>query len=112
MKRLTLCCILFVGCRTEIVPIVKRVETSTAVRRERPAECNVNDFPSATDLPAKSENIGWIEVPRQPTDEETYLLLRKTICERGGDALSQLQWVKEPGQYEPTALRANAWVLP
>ena len=72
----------------------------------------MRDFPSAVDVPQGSKNVGWVSVPREKTDEETYLALRKAICEKGGDALSQLHWVKEPGVYEPTALEANAWQMP
>lgn len=99
------------ACRTEIVPIVRRAEP-TLPSRPRSAECNVHDYPGATDLPTDAKNIGWVEVPREANDEDTYKALHAKICAGGGDAMSQLQWVKEPGQREPTSLRANAWVLP
>lgn len=73
--------------------------------------CNVRDFAAATDLPKGSKNLGWVTVEQQASDEETYLLLRKKICELGGDALSQPAWVKGPTEEQPK-LTANAWELP
>jgi hypothetical protein len=53
-----------------------------------------------------------VQVKRAKTDEESYQRLREKVCKAGGDALSQLAWVREAGDYEPSALKANAWVLP
>lgn len=76
-----------------------------------PGGCNVRDFAAATDLPQGAKNLGWVTVEEQGSDEETFLLLRKKICELGGDALSQVAWVKGPTEERPK-LTANAWVLP
>lgn len=98
------------GCRTLVDLSPKAAEAAPeGPRREG---CDVRDFASATELPKGAKNIGWVRVPREADDEATYLSLRKAICEKGGDALSQLHWVKEPQVWEPTALEANAWVLP
>jgi hypothetical protein len=73
--------------------------------------CNVRDFPSATDVPAGSRPLGPVEVEPQASDDETFIALRQRICELGGDALSQAAWVKDPGDESPR-LTANAWSLP
>lgn len=99
------------GCRTEIVPVVRKVPPPPKVFTA-PSECEVRDYPNATDVPTGAKNLGWVEVPREATDEETYLALRKKICAQGGDALSQLSWVTAPGEREPSSIRANAWTLP
>lgn len=98
------------GCRT----MVNLSPTAPEAAPEGPRRegCDVREFPQATELPTGSKNIGWIRVPPEKADEDTYAALRKAICEKGGDAFSQLHWVKEPGVWEPTALEANAWVLP
>jgi hypothetical protein len=49
-------------------------------------------------------------VSQAENDEETYLALRKKICEMGGNALSQPAWVKDPDDEKPQ-LKANAWAL-
>ena len=53
----------------------------------------------------------YTAVDQAENDEETYLALRKKICEMGGNALSQPAWVKDPSEDKPR-LTANAWTLP
>ncbi|MGQ0506470.1 MAG: hypothetical protein ACT4TC_14250 [Myxococcaceae bacterium] len=72
--------------------------------------CMVQDFPSATDVPEGSQNLGWVSVPYKNDDETTYIELRTKICELGGDAMTQPAWVK--GFDENPELKANAWSLP
>jgi hypothetical protein len=111
MKGTHLACILILaaGCaRSDIRPLPERTEQQVYVP---PGGCNVRDFPSATDVPQGSQNLGWVTVDQQETDEATYLLLRQKICELGGDALSQAAWVKSPSE-ELARLTANAWSLP
>jgi hypothetical protein len=74
-------------------------------------ECNVRDFVYATELPKGAQHLGQVAVEPQASDEETYLELRRRICELGGDALSQPAWVKEPSE-DHARLTANAWSLP
>lgn len=102
--------LVFGGCRTLVDLSPKAPEAPPeGPRREG---CDVREFPQATDVPTGSKSLGWVRVPREQNDEDTYTALRKLICEKGGDAFSQLHWVKEPGVWEPTALEAMAWVLP
>ncbi len=97
------------GCRTQIAPY-KKPEPKVVYVGER--QCNVYDFESATDLPDGARNLGWVSVKKAETDEGTFLLLRQKVCEMGGDAISQVAWVREMDEYEPSTLKANAWVLP
>jgi hypothetical protein len=100
----------FSGCRTIVDLSPKPPEApQEAPRREG---CDVHEFGGATEVPAGSKSLGLIRVPREQNDEDTYAALRKAVCEKGGDAFSQLHWVKEPGVWEPTALEATAWDLP
>ena len=69
-------------------------------------------FKDGTDVPEGAQNLGWVTVKKGETDEETFVKLREKICGMGGDALSQPAWVRQAGEYEPTHLKANAWVLP
>ncbi len=102
-----------VGCRTVIPPIVnEEAPKPTVSRASGPAKCDVRDYDNATELPSGAKNLGFVQVAREKTDEETYLKLRQAVCDAGGDALSGLAWIKEVGDPEPTSLRANAWVLP
>ncbi len=99
------------GCsaRTLIHPAPQEEAPTVAYTPE--GGCNVRDFPSATEVPAGSRNLGWVSVDQEGTDEETFLRLRQKICERGGNAQSQAAWVKGPSDETPK-LTANAWVLP
>lgn len=101
---------ILLSCRTVLTP-TPAVSEAPVVPRDR-TECDVRDYPSATDIPNGAKNIGWVQVPRAETDEQTYINLRKAICDKGGDALSQLLWVREVNVRQPVGLRANAWVLP
>jgi hypothetical protein len=101
------------GCRTVIPPIVtEEAPKATVARTSGPTKCDVRDYDNATELPSGAKNLGFVQVPKEKTDEETYLKLRQAICDAGGDALSGLAWIKEVGDPEPTSLRANAWSLP
>ena len=76
--------------------------------------CMVQDFEGATDVPDGAKNLGWVTVPESgggDSDEDTFIALRKKICEMGGDALSQPAWVKDVDDDRPH-LKANAWILP
>lgn len=101
--------LLAAGCRTQVAPYQKPDPVVVYVGEK---SCNVYDFPSATEVPEGAKNLGWVTVKRKETDEETFLLLRQKVCELGGDALSQMAWVHDEGDYEPSLLRGNAWVLP
>ncbi|MCC6333245.1 MAG: hypothetical protein IT380_04545 [Myxococcales bacterium] len=101
------------GCRTEIRPLVK--ETPAKIERMVPGECRVRDYPSAPDVPEGAENIGWVKVPHEKTDEETFEKLREAVCAKGGNAFSQAHWIREAGASiadQPTELEANAWLVP
>ncbi len=99
------------GCRSYIAPIVRTVEEPLP-SFEGKKKCDVHDYPLPTDLPHAAKDLGWVEVPKQENDEDTYVALIAQVCERGGDAITGLSWVKEAGQYEASALGANAWALP
>jgi hypothetical protein len=101
---------LAVGCRTTIAPVRKEPPHMTYVGDK---SCSVYDYAAAHDLPDGSKNLGWVQVKRIASDDDaTFVALRQKICEMGGDALSQAGWVHDEGDYEPTLLKANAWVLP
>ncbi len=97
------------ACRTRIAPYS---QPPTSVVYVGDKQCNVHDFPGATDVPEGAKNLGWVSVKSTGNDEETFIKLREKICEMGGNGLSQAAWVREPGEYEPTTLKANAWELP
>ncbi|MFT3707687.1 MAG: hypothetical protein QM817_08470 [Archangium sp.] len=114
MKYLALLSLLFVACRTEIKPLVKEEPVKRKVRNTV-NDCSVHDYPAATDLPAGSQNIGWVTVKRLATDDETFEALRKEVCAKGGDAMSQMHWLRASGASvadPPVELEANAWVTP
>jgi hypothetical protein len=101
------------ACRTQIKPLVR--EEPVKVERLDPGECRVHDYPSATDVPEGAENIGWVKVPREKTDEETFEKLREAVCAKGGNAFSQAHWVRAAGASiadQPTELEANVWLVP
>jgi len=104
--------LLFGACRTTI--LVEHKAPPPGIFKAPEHGCSVNDFPSATDVPEGSVNLGWVQVPKEATDEETYVKLREAICEKGGTGLSQLHWVNETTKDAPFvfALEANAWKLP
>lgn len=104
--------VLLAGCRTEVSAVARPVEGEKVYYVDK--ECSVHDYPAASDVPDGAKNLGLVRVPKEATDEETYLKLREAICAAGGDALSQLRWVLELGKYTgaPTELEANAWALP
>ncbi|MFZ5445575.1 MAG: hypothetical protein ACOZQL_36625 [Myxococcota bacterium] len=102
------------ACRTEIKPLVKDAPAKLKPRYVE-GECRVLDFPTATDVPAGAKNLGWVKVPHGGTDEETFEALRKAVCARGGDAMSQMHWLRAAGASiadHPVELEGNAWVLP
>lgn len=115
MKRLVLLALVLSACRTEIKPLVREEPVKRKVRNSASGECSVHDYPTATDLPAGSQNIGWVTVKRQATDDETFEALRKEVCAKGGDAMSQMHWIRASGASvadPPIELEANAWVTP
>ncbi len=115
MKRLLLWGLLVAGCRTEIQPIVRGEEAAPRGRPRGPAECQVHDFPTATDVPAGAKSLGWVKVKRLETEEVTFETLRKKVCELGGDAMSQLHWIRASGASvadAPIELEGNAWSMP
>lgn len=103
--------VLAAGCRSYIAPIVRTVQEEMPTY-EGKKKCDVHDYPLATDLPHAAKSLGWVEVPKGETDEDTYVALITQVCELGGDAITGLAWQKEAGQYEASALGANAWTLP
>ena len=104
--------LLLVGCRTTVSVEHKPPPANVFVSKD--TGCEVHDYPAATDVPEGSRNLGWVQVPKEENEEETYGKLREAICAAGGDALSQLKWVNETTKDAPMvfALEANAWVLP
>lgn len=114
MRRWVIAAVLgFVSCRTEVKPLVKPVP----VKKQRQAgeRCEVRDFPTATDVPSGAEHIGWVKVEMQENDEKTFEKLREEVCAKGGDAMSQMHWLRPSGASvadTPTELEGNAWVLP
>lgn len=116
MKTLLLATLVLAGCRTELKPLVKPdVAPVARVRPRGPAECQVSDYATATEVPSGSKSLGWIKVERQATDESTIELLRQRVCEAGGDAMSQLHWIRASGASvadPPIELEGNAWATP
>lgn len=114
MKRLVLLSLFVAGCRTEIRPVVKG---DAVVKRAKAAdgECRVIDYPMATDVPAGAKSLGWVKVERKATDEATFEALREAVCAKGGDAMSQMHWIRASGASvadQPIELEGNAWALP
>ncbi len=113
MTRLLVACaaLSVCACRTEIKPAL--IADPTPVKKVRlSTECDVHDYPSGTDVPAGSKNIGWVEVTREGDDDATFLKLRQKVCNLGGDAMSSITWERQSGEDRPSVLRANAWSLP
>ena len=114
MRQLAVAALLFVGCRTEIQPIVKD-DAPRSRMRERNADCQFHDFPTGTYVPSGSKSLGWVKVDRLATDELTFESLRKKICDMGGDAVSQMHWIRASGASvadPPIELEGNVWSLP
>lgn len=97
--------------RTQVRPVKKAPPAQPVYLGER--SCMVQDFENATDLPDAAKNLGWVEVaqPEGQSDDDTFIALRRRICEMGGDALSQAAWVRDMNDDRPK-LKANAWSLP
>ncbi len=77
-------------------------------------ECEVHEYPTGVELPAGAKSLGWVQVPREATDELTFEKLRAAVCEKGGTAFSQARWLRNSGMSvaePPVALEANAWQL-
>ena len=118
MKRMAVAVVVsslaLVACRTEIHPLVKSEPVTRKVRNTA-EECHVHDYPAATDLPAGAKNLGWVRVKRLETEDATFEALRKEVCTLGGDAMSQMHWIRASGASvadPPIELEANAWVTP
>jgi hypothetical protein len=103
-----------VGCRTEIAPVIKKPDPRPKVRLVDQG-CEATDYPAGTDVPAGAQNIGWVKVERKETDDLTFAALREAVCKAGGNAFSQMRWIRAPGASvadPPIELEANAWVVP
>lgn len=96
------------ACATQIKATKERPDPGLYVADD---ECVVRDYPGATDVPDGARNLGWVSVRTEESDEETLIKLRKKVCEVGGDAMSQVAWVRETGDPE-LRLKGNAWALP
>ena len=101
-----------VGCRTDI--LAEHTPPPANIFNAPNLGCSVRDYPSATDVPEGSTDLGQVQVPREQTDEETYVKRREAICSKGGNGLSQLHWLNETTKDAPFvfALEAHAWLLP
>jgi hypothetical protein len=114
MKRVVLLVGFLMGCRSEIRPLV-REELGASPDRYVEGGCSVRDYPTASDVPVNSTNVGWLRVPRQETDEATFQKLRQEVCAKGGDAMTQLRWIRAPRASvadPPIELECNAWATP
>jgi len=101
-----------VGCRTDI--LAEHTPPTAGVFNAPNLGCSVRDYPSASEVPEGSQDLGQVQVPREQTDEETYVKMREAICAKGGNGLSQLHWLNETTKDAPFvyALEAHAWLLP
>lgn len=109
---LAACALLGASCRTTVA--VDRAGRPEPEYVARDTGCHVHDYTDATDVPDGAQSLGWVQVPKEESDEATYEKLRQEICNKGGNALSQLHWLSETGKEAPMvfALEANAWLLP
>jgi hypothetical protein len=101
------------GCRTEIAPVVKKPDLGPRARLVDQG-CEATDYPAGTDVPAGAKNIGWIQVDRLETEDLTFAALREAVCKAGGNAFSQMRWIRSAGASvadPPIHLEANAWVV-
>lgn len=99
------------GCRTELRPTVKVAPPK--VVREVTGECGVNQYHSATDVPAGAVSLGWVVVTHEGSTEETFEKLRLAVCAKGGNAFTQAHWTRAAGASvasRPIELEANVWV--
>lgn len=103
------------SCRTEIVPALRREQSKTPRVRLVDQGCEANDYPAGTDIPAGARNLGWVKVDRAQSDEVTFAALREAVCKAGGNAFSQMRWIRASGASvadPPIELEANAWDVP
>lgn len=102
------------SCRTSIRPVAE--EKPEPIRsRQAGSGCEIQDFDMAAELPAGSKNLGWLRIPWAGDEDSSFAALRKKVCEMGGDALSQIHWLRPSGTSvaePPTVLEANVWLLP
>ncbi|MCA3013509.1 MAG: hypothetical protein INH41_14090 [Myxococcaceae bacterium] len=102
------------ACRTEIAPLVMQAPSGPKVRLVDEG-CEAADYPSGADVPQGAKNIGWVKVERRETDDATFSALREAVCRAGGNAFSQMRWIRAPGASvadPPIELEANAWDVP
>lgn len=114
MRALLLAVVCLAGCRTEIQPFVKKPDAAPRVRLVDQG-CEATDYPAGTDVPAGAKNIGWVKVDRLENDDATFAALREAVCKAGGNAFSQMRWIREAGASvadPPVHLEANAWLVP
>lgn len=71
-------------------------------------ECIVVDVESATELPDRAKNLGWVSVPQSGSEEETAHALHDRVCSMGGNALTRVSRVQELGE-DGYRLVGNAW---
>jgi hypothetical protein len=113
MKTLLISAIALCGCRTEILPVVKP-DTGPRVRLVDQV-CEAIEYPAGTDVPAGAKNIGWVRVDRFENNDATFAALREAVCRAGGNAFSQMRWIRQAGASVadlPIHLEANAWAVP
>jgi hypothetical protein len=106
--------VMLLGCRTEIAPMVKQGPSAPKVRLVDQG-CEASDYPTGTDVPAGAKNIGWVKVERKENDDATFAALREAVCKAGGNAFSQMRWIRPAGASvadPPIELEANAWIVP
>lgn len=100
------------GCASQIAPVVPDGAPGASSEAPREERCDVQDFPTAAEVPDGAKSLGWVQVRRKGDDEATFLSLRQAVCARGGDGISGMAWIREASESEPSALRASAWKLP
>ena len=100
------------GCASQIAPVVPDGAPGAPSEPPRAERCDVQDFPTAAEVPDGAKSLGWVQVRRKADDEATFLSLRQAVCARGGDGISGTAWIREASESEPSALRASAWKLP
>ncbi|MBE2254387.1 MAG: hypothetical protein IAE78_32970 [Myxococcus sp.] len=111
---LVVAAVLACGCRTEILPAMKKADPGPKTRLVDRG-CEATDYPAGTDVPAGAKNIGWIRVDRLENDDDTFAALREAVCKAGGNAFSRTRWIRAAGASvadPPVHLEANAWSVP